>query len=157
MPAQSIVDLAALDFDHPIATIEGIRKVNPHRFEFEQLTAIIHDDPATQTFAAYREVREDEFWVRGHIPGRPIMPGVLIIESAAQMCSYFIKQRLEDTRFVGFGGVEAVKFRGQVIPPSRLVFVGKMLELRPRRAICDTQAFVDGKMVFEGRIIGMPL
>jgi len=35
--------------------------------------------------------------------------------------------------------------------------VGKMIEFRPRRAVCDTQGFVDGKMVFEGRITGMPM
>ena len=156
MPAQPFVDLATLDFEHPIATLEEVRKVNPQRFEFEMLTAILFFDEAHKVLGAYKDLAADEFWVRGHIPGRPLMPGALMIEAAAQMSSYFITKALGGTKFVGFGGVDDVKFRGQVIPPCRFVLLGKMVEMRPRRAVCDTQGFVDGKMVFEGRITGMP-
>jgi 3-hydroxymyristoyl/3-hydroxydecanoyl-(acyl carrier protein) dehydratase len=48
-----------------------------------------------------------------------------------------------------------VKFRGSVEPGQRIIMLGKMVEMRPRRCIGDTQAFVDGKMVYEGRITGM--
>jgi len=48
-----------------------------------------------------------------------------------------------------------VKFRGSVEPGQRIIMLGKMVENRPRRCIGDTQAFVNGKMVYEGRITGM--
>ncbi len=157
MPSEPLVDIASLDFDNPQFTIDDIREVNPHRHEFENLTAILFVDEENGTLAAYRDIREDEFWVRGHIPGRPIFPGVLMIESAAQMCSFQMKRLVDTDKFIGFGGVDGVKFRGQVTPPSRLVLCGKLVEFRPRRVICDTQGFIDGKMVYEGRITGMPI
>ena len=156
MPAQPFVDLATLDFDHPAVSLDEIRKVNPQRFEFEMLTGILFIDEPNKVLAAYKDLTADEFWVRGHIPDRPLMPGVLMIEAAAQMSSYYITKALNGTKFVGFGAVDEVKFRGQVVPPCRFVLLGKMVEMRSRRAVCDTQGFVDGKMVFEGRITGMP-
>ena len=157
MPAQPFVDLATLDFARPALTLDDIRKVNPQRFEFEMLTAVLFIDEVNTTMAAYKDLTPEDFWVRGHIPGRPLFPGVLMIEAAAQMSSYYITKALGGDKFVGFGGVDEVKFRGQVVPPCRFVLLGKMIEFRPRRAVCDTQGFVDGKMVFEGRITGMPI
>ncbi len=153
MPPQPIMDLASLDFDNLVADREGIYKVNPHRFEFAQLDGILKLDQ--DAIAGYRDVKADEFWVRGHIPGRPIFPGVLMIETAAQLVSYYVMSRLPDKGFLGFGGVDGVKFRGSVQPGQRIIMLGKMVEMRPRRCIGDTQAFVDGKMVYEGRITGM--
>jgi 3-hydroxyacyl-[acyl-carrier-protein] dehydratase len=155
MPAQPFIDLGTLDFDHMFADREGISKVNPHRFEFAQLDGIIKLDYETDVIAGYRDVKADEFWVRGHIPGRPIFPGVLMIETAAQLVSYYVVRGQPGKGFLGFGGVDGVKFRGSVEPGQRIIMLGKMIENRPRRCIGDTQAFVDGKMVYEGRITGM--
>ena len=69
--------------------------------------------------AGYRDVRDDEFWVRGHIPGRPIFPGVLMIETAAQLVGYYAMSKMPSQGFLGFGGVEDVKFRGTVVPGQR--------------------------------------
>ena len=55
----------------------------------EQLTAIVHVDPEKHLVAGYKDVGNDEFWVRGHMPGYPLMPGVLMCEAAAQLCSYY--------------------------------------------------------------------
>jgi 3-hydroxyacyl-[acyl-carrier-protein] dehydratase len=104
---------------------------------------------------AYVDVRPDAFWVRGHIPGRPLMPGVLMIESSAQMISYFAKKVTQAEGFIGFGGVTDVKFRGQVVPGQKLVLLGKLLEMRARRTIGATQGYIDGTMVYEGTITGM--
>ena len=64
-----IVDLALLDLDRPIADIEAIRAQNPQRHEMEQLSAILYEDLDLNVCAALKEVGEDEFWVRGHMPG----------------------------------------------------------------------------------------
>jgi 3-hydroxyacyl-[acyl-carrier-protein] dehydratase len=112
-------------------------------------------DRSDGTVAGFRDVRDDEFWVRGHIPGRPIFPGVLIIETAAQLVSYYVVSEDPSRGFLGFGGVDDVKFRGTVRPGQRLIMLGKLLENRRRRCVGATQGFVDGQMVFEGLITGM--
>lgn len=155
MPAKPFIDLDTLDFDSLVADREGIYQVNPHRFEFAQLDGIVKLDYEQKVIVGYRDVGAEEFWVRGHIPGRPIFPGVLMIETAAQLVSYYVVSNEPNKGFLGFGGVDGVKFRGQVVPGQRIVMMGKLVEMRPRRCVGDTQAFVDGKMVYEGQIKGM--
>ena len=71
-----ILDFAEFDVGKVIANAEEIRRVNPQRFEMEQLTAICYEDPARNICAGYKDVTSNEFWVRGHMPGMPLMPGV---------------------------------------------------------------------------------
>jgi len=157
MPPQPIINLATLDLNTVLVGKDGIRQVNPQRFEMEQLDGIIHLDLARQISVGFKDVREDEFWVRGHIPGRPLYPGVLMIEAAAQLASFYTHQVLQGDRFIGFGGVDEVKFRGTVVPPCRLILVGQGLEIRSKRFVCAVQGFIDLKMVFEAKITGMPV
>ncbi len=158
MPPEAILDITKIDQSKIVATKEQIAQVNPQRFEFEQLDGILVMDRENQVVAGFRDLKPDEFWVRGHIPGRPLFPGVLMIECAAQLVSYFILSQQTVHGFLGFGGVTDVKFRGQVKPGDRLIMMGKMLEMRgKRRCVCQTQGFVDGQMVFEGVITGMIL
>ena len=155
MPPQPLFDLSLINTDAVAVSREEIYQVNPHRFEFQQLDGIHFIDDEKRVVAGYRDVREDEFWVRGHIPGRPIFPGVLMIETAAQLVGYYAMSKMPSQGFLGFGGVENVKFRGTVVPGQRIVMIGKMVEMRPRRCVGDTQAFVDGNMAYQGRITGM--
>lgn len=157
MPPQPIIDLSKVDLNHVIATRDDIEKMNAQRFEMSQLDAIVYLDEAAQILVGYKDVRADEFWVRGHIPGRPLMPGVLMIEAAAQLVSYYVMRTTKINGFVGFGGVDGVKFRDTVVPGDRLVLVTQVVDSRPRRIICSTQGFVGSKMVFEGTITGMPV
>ncbi len=157
MPPKYLTDLKEIDIDKPEMGIEEIRAINPHRHEMEQLTAILKFDPDNKLIVGYKDVTADEFWVRGHIPGRPLMPGVIMVEAAAQLCTFYYKKAIPDDRFLGFGGVDKVKFRGTVVPGDKLILIAKNLELRPRRAIFDTQGVVDDRIVFEARIIGMAI
>ena len=153
-----LIDLSKIDFSRPLATLDDIRAVNPQRFEMEQLTAIVHLDHDAQLLIGYKDVRGDEFWARGHVPGCPLMPGVLICEAAAQLCGFYCHAvDLVPHGFLGFGGIDDVRFRGPVRPGDRLVIIGKAERLRRRQPIFDTQAFVEGNMVFHGKIIGVPL
>ncbi len=155
MPPQPLFDLSKIDTSKVIVDREGIYQVNPHRFEFMQLDGIYCMDEEAETIAGFRDVKEDEFWVRGHIPGRPIFPGVLMMETAAQLVSFFVMSINPDKGFLGFGGIDDVKFRGSVQPGQRIVMLGKMIENRPRRCVGQTQAFVDGQLVYQGKITGM--
>ena len=155
MPAKMLFDTADIDMTKTIATREDIYEVNPHRYEFMLLDGVIHHDNDSGEIIGFRETRDDEFWVKGHIPGRPLFPGVLMIESAAQLVSYFVMKMEPAKGFLGFGGVTDVKFRGAVVPGDRLVFLGKLLEHRPRRSVGLVQGYVGDRMVFEGKITGM--
>ena len=109
MPPDLHFDLARLDYSKVIADLDAIRKVNPQRFEMEQLDAIIMLDLANKIIVGYKDVRYDEFWVRGHLPGYPLMPGVLMCEASAQLCSYYTMKYSEfEGDFLGFSGMENV-------------------------------------------------
>jgi 3-hydroxyacyl-[acyl-carrier-protein] dehydratase len=158
MRREFYLDPASIDLNHVIVDLDGIRKVNLQRFEMEQLTAIVLIDPTQHIIAGYKDVRADEFWVRGHLPNYPLFPGVLICEAAAQLCSYYIStQGLAGGDFIGFGGLENVRFRGQVRPGDRLLLISKVTKLHRRQTIFDVQGFVGSKRVFNGDVIGVPL
>jgi 3-hydroxyacyl-[acyl-carrier-protein] dehydratase len=92
------------------------------------------------------------------MPDYPLLPGVLLCEAAAQLASYYVvTEGLLKGDFVGFGGLENVRFRGVVRPGDRLVLVGKGISLNPRRTIFNVQGFVGSVMVFHADVIGVPL
>ena len=82
-----ILDLSEYDLNHVVADIEEIRRYNPQRYEMEQLTAICYEDREQTVCVGYKDLTEDEFWVRGHMPGMPLMPGVIMCEAAAQVAA----------------------------------------------------------------------
>ena len=155
MPPQPIVDLDTVDLSKVLVAKDEIYQVLPHRYEFQQLGGIHLIDREAGVIVGYRDATADEFWVRGHIPGRPIFPGVLMVETAAQLISYYVMCGRDGDDFLGFGGVDGVKFRGSVQPGQRITLAGKLIEQRARRCVGLTQAFVDGQMVYEGLITGM--
>lgn len=158
MPREFHLDPASLDLQNVIVDQDGIRKVNPQRFEMEQLTAIVKIDPTQHLIAGYKDIGANEFWVRGHLPGYPIFPGVFVCEAAAQLCSYYITTQGHGRGdFIGFGGLENVRFRCQVRPGDRLVLVAKATKLHSRQTIFSVQGFVGSKLVFNGDVIGVPL
>lgn len=158
MPPVALVDPATIDTSRVLVDREGLRKGNPQRFEMEQLTAIVSIDLEQNLIIGYKDVEPDEFWIRGHVPGYPLMPGVLICEAAAQLASYFCHCiKIVKDGFLGFGGMEDVRFRGPVHPGDRLVLVSKAEKVNRRQTIFETQGFVDNNMVYHGRIIGVPL
>jgi len=158
MPPVALVDPASVDTSKILFDIEGIRRGNLQRFEMEQLTAIVYLDRASHLIIGYKDVGEDEFWVRGHMPGYPLMPGVIMCEASAQLCSFYCHEiKVLESGFIGFGGMEDVKFRGQVKPGDRLIIMAKATRVHRRQTVFETQGFVGSSMVYHGRIIGVPL
>jgi 3-hydroxyacyl-[acyl-carrier-protein] dehydratase len=152
-----LFDLTNIDLDKVICDSQAIEQVNPHRGCMRLLDAIVHHNENFSEAAAYRDVRQDEFWVPGHIPGRPLFPGVLMIEAAAQLASFMSLNRMKVHAFMGFVGCESVKFRNQVVPGDRLHIISKEVEFRRRRWTCASQGLVRGNLVFEATIIGMAM
>ena len=156
---EQIVDFSEFDLNRPVASVADIRRYNAQRFEMEQLTAIVYEDKESGRCVGYKDITDHEFWVRGHMPGMPIMPGVVMCEAAAQLCSYYSqKHDLLGAEMVGFGGLEDVRFRDPVLPGSRLVIVAKLLKIRRGAMIvCRFECYVDQTLVCEGGIKGIPL
>ena len=152
-----LFDISDIDLNHIQYDVAAIEKVNPHRGDMRMLDGVIYLSPGMNEAVAFKDCRADEFWVPGHIPGRPIFPGVLMVEAAAQIASFVTILRRSDVKFVGFAAVDSVKFRGQVTPGDRLLIVAKEVEFRPRRVICACQGLVNGTIVFEGQVTGMPM
>jgi len=158
-PRDFIIHPSEYDLDRVIADIHEIRRWNRQRFEMEQLTAIVHEDQSRGLCVGYKDVTRDEFWVRGHFPAMPLMPGVLMCEAAAQLSSYYTqKYNLLDAQVIGFGGMEDVRFREPVVPGDRLVIAVERVRVRPKAMIvCRFQGIVRESIVVDGTIKGVPL
>ena len=160
MPVKEpLIPFSEYDLNTVVADLDDIRKYNPQRFEAEQLTAIVYINHDLRLIVGYKDTSEDDFWVRGHMPGMPIMPGVLMCEAAAQLASYYaVKYDLLGAEMVGFGGLEDVRFRELVRPGDRLVLHCKELRVRRGAVIqCAFQGWVEEKLVFDGQLKGIPL
>jgi 3-hydroxyacyl-[acyl-carrier-protein] dehydratase len=154
-----ILDFHEYDLGNVLADQEAIRAMIPQRGPIEQLTAIVHEDFERSISVGYKDVGHDEFWVKGHMPGLPLMPGVMMCEAAAQLSSYHVqKHNMLQTEMIGFGGLDKVRFRGVVVPGDRLVVVVQKLQLRPKRIMrCRFQCFVKENLVCEGELTGIPI
>lgn len=160
MPAPPLFPLENFDFDKPLYGIDHIREINPQRFEMEQLTAILWVDETSHSIVGYKEVTDQEFWVRGHMPEFALMPGVMLCEVAAQLAGFYARKYdlLGAGDFLGFGGMNEVRFRSPVFPGDRLLVMAKVTRVRKgRRAEFDFQGYVDKKLVFSGNMIGVPI
>lgn len=159
MPPKALVDLDNLDFDKPLYDLQEIRKVNPQRHDMEQLTGILMIDEEHQLIVGYKDVTMEEFWVTGHMPSFPMMPGVMLCECAAQLAGFYGRKfNVLGGDYLGFGGMDDVRFRRPVFPPCRLVIAAQMKEVRAgRRAKYEFQGYVDERMAFSGMMIGVPI
>ncbi|MHC4557085.1 MAG: 3-hydroxyacyl-ACP dehydratase FabZ family protein [Planctomycetota bacterium] len=160
MPPPLLFDLSQIDLQaEPIFDKEAICKVNPQRFEMQQLDGILWYDKEKSLILGYKDITEGEFWIRGHIPNRPLMPGVIMIEAAAQMSSFFLKQIFEEQGFIGFAGIESAKFRSIIEPGQRLYLLGHITKYKRRKhtthVTTSVQGVVNGTMVFEVAVSGM--
>ena len=154
-----LFDYSQIDLERIVSDVEVIRRYNPQRFEMEQLTAIVYENPDNHRCIGYKQTPASDFWVRGHMPGMPLMPGVVMCEAAAQLASYYTqKYDLLGSEMVGFGGLEDVRFRDTVLPGDRLYVATQLLKVRRGAMIvCRFQGFVGQRIVVDGTIKGVPL
>jgi 3-hydroxyacyl-[acyl-carrier-protein] dehydratase len=160
MPKDLILDFSEYDPNHVVADIDEIRKYNRQRFEMEQLTAICYVHLEKSIAVGYKDLTPEEFWVRGHMPGMPLLPGVVTCEVAAQLSSYIVQkhQLLGPGVTIGFGGLNDVRFRGVVVPGQRVIVVVQQTKVRKGMLVVSRfQAFVERSLVAEGEVLGVAL
>ena len=121
----------------------------------QHLDGVLWYDKEKRLILGFKDVTQKEFWFRGHIPDRPLMPGVIMIEAAAQLLSFFVKRVYEVSGFIGFTGIESAKFRAPVKPGDRLLLLGHLTEYGRRKYSAYIQGVVGDTMVFETSVSGM--
>ena len=133
---------------------EDILGLLPHRYPFALVDRVIENVPG-QKAVAIKNVTINEPQFQGHFPDRPLMPGVLIVESMAQVGGIIVTQMpdLPKGLFV-FAGINNVKFRKPVIPGDQLVITCELLSIKRRRfGKVQGEAHVDGKLVCAGELM----
>lgn len=133
---------------------EEIQELLPHRYPFLLVDRIIDYVPSKRA-VGIKNVTINEPQFQGHFPGRPLMPGVLIVEAMAQVGGVVLKQlpEVESELFV-FAGIDKVRFRRQVVPGDQLVMTVELLWIKQRRfAKMQARAEVDGQLAAEGELM----
>ncbi len=138
----------------PILPVEVIQQLLPHRYPFSLVDRIIEYVPGVKA-VGIKNVTFNEPHFQGHFPGRPIMPGVLIIEAMAQVGGVVLTQMPETPAgLFMFAGIDKVRFRRPVVPGDQLIMEVELLTIKRRRfgKMAGT-AQVDGQRVAEGELM----
>lgn len=132
---------------------EGIKKILPHRDPFLLIDEVTECEPGKGARAVWH-ITEDLPFFKGHFPGRPILPGVLMAESLAQTGAVAI---LSDEKFKGrlalFGGIDKMRFRGMVEPGTDLELETEITRLSSVGGRGKGTARANGKVVCEGELM----
>ncbi len=133
-------------------THKEIRELLPHRYPFLLVDKVIELEPGKKVVAV-KNVSINEPFFQGHFPEYPIMPGVLIVEALAQAAGIAVAVLEENKGKLGvFAGIEAMKFKNQVIPGDVLILEAEILVSKLGVTKAKVKASVEGKVAAEGEI-----
>ncbi len=131
---------------------EQIKEIIPQREPFLMIDEVEQYIPG-ESCTAYKNIKEEEYYFKGHFPGNPIMPGVLMVEALAQTGAVAILSMEENKgRNALFGGINNLKFKKQVIPGDRLKLEVKIIKKKGPIGIGEAIATVDGKIAVKGEL-----
>lgn len=137
-----------------VFTVEDIHKLLPHRYPIALVDRIIKYVPG-KLAVGIKNVSFNEPHFQGHFPGRPLMPGVLIVEAMAQVGGIVMTQlpEYEGGLFL-FAGIDKVRFRREVVPGDQLIMTVELLWVKQRRfGKMQGRAEVDGQLAAEGELM----
>ena len=129
---------------------EGIKNIIPQREPFLMIDEVEEYVPG-ESAIAYKHVDGNEYYFKGHFPGNPIMPGVLIVESLAQTGAVAILSMEENKgKNALFGGIDKIRFKRQVVPGDTLKLEVKIIKRKGPIGVGEAIATVDGKIAAKG-------
>jgi beta-hydroxyacyl-ACP dehydratase FabZ len=133
-----------------VYSVTDIMSFLPHRYPFLLVDRILEVE-GDKRIVGLKNVTINEPFFQGHFPGAPVMPGVLILESMAQVAGVMIYRDLPDkhSKLIYFTGIENAKFRRPVLPGDQLRIEMELLNRRDNFGKMSGQATVDGKLVAE--------
>lgn len=131
---------------------EEIKNIIPQRDPFLMIDEVEEYVPG-ESAIAYKNVNEQEWYFKGHFPGNPIMPGVLIAESLAQTGAVAILSMEENKgKNALFGGIDKMKFKRKVVPGDRLKLEVKIIKRKGPIGVGEAIATIDENIVAKGEL-----
>ncbi|MDY0339835.1 MAG: 3-hydroxyacyl-ACP dehydratase FabZ [Coriobacteriia bacterium] len=131
----------------------AIMEIIPHRDPFLLVDRVLEFEPGVSAVAEL-DVRDDAFWVPGHFPGHPVMPGVLIVEAMAQVGAVALLSRSENAgKIVFFAGIDQVRFKRQVSVGDTLTMHVAITRMRGKVGFGEAKALVGDALACSGQLM----
>lgn len=133
--------------------IEWIQSVLPHRYPLLLVDRVLEIEPKKR-IVAIKNVTVNEPFFNGHFPGRPVMPGVFLVEGLAQAGGLLLLHDMPDraSKLIYFMGIEGAKFRRPVVPGDQVRYEIEVMRLRSMHCKMAGKVFVDGQLAAEAVI-----
>lgn len=135
--------------------VVGIMELLPHRYPFVLVDRILHMDVGHE-ITGLKNVTYNEQFFQGHFPGKPVMPGVLILEGLAQVgavMAYYANKDAVGEKIMFFAGIDKARFRKPVVPGDQLIYKLTLLKQKRSLWMMEAKAFVDDVLVAEAELM----